>query len=189
LPAYAATLGIVNHTFVVHEAPQQIGTGTDAFHFAITSRGSAGGTNTGYAIVFSDHTPDPDRVVFALYEGHGAGGLSTRPTGCNGLGISATGRALLGRSVTVSLSGTNTDLIGMLLGVPGPALTLCSTCVIGVDMNGPLVNLPNFAMLELPIPCMHQFVGRTLTVQGYAVGSGPCRGGLRLGTSLDMTIQ
>ena len=91
--------------------------------------------------------------------------------------------------MTATSTGTNNELTGMLVGVSGPALTLCSTCVVGVDLNGPSINLPNRVTLDLPIPCMHQLVGRTRTVQGYAFGAGPCLGGLRLGDSLDISIQ
>lgn len=189
LPAYVTTLAVVNGAFVVHEAPQQIGSGTNAYGINIASRASGGGSNTGYGIVFADHTPTPHRIVFATYDGHAAGGFATRPTGCGGLGITAGGRALLGHTATVTLTGTHGEPSGMLLGVPGPALALCTSCYIGVSLNGALVNLPNLATLNLAIPCMNQLARATLTVQGYAVGVGPCRGGLRLGDSLDITIQ
>ena len=38
----------------------KIGTGINAFHVNIASRGSAGGSNTGYGIVLADHAPNPD---------------------------------------------------------------------------------------------------------------------------------
>ena len=189
LPAHAATLAVVGNSFVVHEAPQLIASADNAFDINITSRGAAGGSNTGYGLVYTDTTPNPDRIVFALYEGHAAGGFNVRPTGCANLGITAAGRAVLGRTVTATLSGSGSDLVGMLIGVPGPALTLCSNCVVGVDLGGPMVNLPNTGSLNLDIPCLTHLVGSTITVQGYAAGSGPCFGFLRLGDSLDITIQ
>ena len=50
--------------------------GTDAYFVNLTSRGITGGSDTGYALVFADHAPSPDRIVFATYEGHGSGGTT-----------------------------------------------------------------------------------------------------------------
>jgi len=188
-PAYVATLGVVNGAFVVHEPPQVVRPGTDAYAANLTSRGITGGTDTGYALVFADHAPAPDRIVFATYDGHAAGGTSIRPTGCGGLGIAATGEPLLGRTLQVNLTGGNGFPTGMLLGVPGPAVALCTGCSMGVSLSGALVNLPNRTQLDLPIPCVHVFVGRTVAVQGYGVGGGSCFGTVRLGDTLDVTIE
>jgi hypothetical protein len=188
-PAYAATLGVRNGAFAVHEAPQLVRSGTDAYFVNLTSRGITGGSDTGYALVFADHAPSPDRIVFATYEGHGSGGTTVRSTGCGGLGIASVGQPLLGRTLQVTLTGSNGAPAGMLLGVPAPAVALCPGCSIGVSITGALLNLPNRTQLDLAIPCLHQLVGQSVTVQGYSVGGGPCLGGLRLGDSLDVQIQ
>ncbi len=189
LPAYAATLAVVNSAFVVHEAPQEIGSGMDAYSLNIASRASGGGSLTGYAIVFRNDLVTPDPIVFATYEGHAAGGLSLRQTGCNGLGMTASGRAALGHSVSGTLTGVGIDLPGMLIGVPAPAFPLCGSCLVGIDLAGPVVHLPNLANVTLGIPCGTVLVGSTVSLQGYAVGTGPCIAGLRLSHTLDIAIQ
>jgi hypothetical protein len=189
VPVFATTLGVLGASFVVQEAPVQVGSGHDGLEVNIAARASAGGSNTGYGIVFTDRIPALDTIVFATYEGHGQGGYFIRATGCGGLGIQASGRALLGRTTTITLTGTGQDLVGMLLGLPIPALPICPGCSLGVNLAGPLVNLPNVSVLNLPIPSNHAYVGSTIAVQGYALGSGTCLGLLRLGNTLDITIQ
>ena len=59
-----------------------------------------------------------------------------------------------------------------------------------VKMTAPIApEPPSRTQLDLAIPCLHQLVGQSVTVQGYSVGGGPCLGGLRLGDSLDVQIQ
>lgn len=188
-PAVAATLGVLGSSFVVHEAPQQLGNVHNAWDLNIVSRAAAGGSNTGYGIVFSDTNPNPDRIVFATYLGHGQGGVSTRPTGCGGLGIVGTGSPFLGRSFSAVLTGIGSDLVGLLVGLPGPALAVCGTCRLGIAMNGPMLNVPNLSVLVLEVPTLHTLVGGTLSMQGYAVGTSTCLGLVRLGDTLDVTIQ
>jgi len=189
LPAYAATLGVIGSSFVRQEAPQMLGSGHDAWDLNLVSRAAAGGSNTGYGIVFRDANATPDKIVFATYEGHGQGGFATRATGCNGLGITAVGRPLLGRTFTVGLTGAGADLVGLMVGVPMPALTICTGCRLGLALDGPVLNVPNATTLNLNVPCLHTLVRGTLSVQGYAVGSGTCLGLMRLGDTLDATIQ
>lgn len=189
-PAYATTLAVIGSSLVVQESPQLIGSGIDAFDLNIVSRASAGGSNTGYGIVMTDENATPHKVVFATYEGHAPnGGFTIRPTGCNNLGISASGSAMLGRTVSATLTGVGSDLKGMLIGVPGPAIPLCSNCMLGINLGGAYINLANLSSLNLPIPSQTHLVGLTITIQGYAAGSGPCMALLRLSNSLDVKIQ
>ncbi len=190
-PAYAATLAIVGNAFVVQEARQQIGLSNDPYDLALTACAATGGSDLRYGIAWRDALPDPDIIGMAIYHGYANGGAQWRSIGCGGLGIQGSSSALIGHTSTLWLSGVGQDLAGMVIGVPAPALEVCpgTGCRLGIQLGGPMVNLPNALTLQLSIPCDPQLVGITFTVQGYAVGSGSCLGLLRLGNAVDMTVQ
>jgi hypothetical protein len=178
------TLAWVNNDLVLHEGLQTIDIGNQPY---LASKRSGGGSNTEYGVVYIAPNTPP-RAAFAVYEGRAtAGGFSRRSTGC-GLGIFASGRPFLGNSVQFSLTSLGTDLGGLLLGVPMPAVTWCANCQLGIDPTQVLFVLPQ--PMSLPLPSDPGVVGITLAVQGFALGSGPCQpAALRLSDAIDFTIQ
>jgi hypothetical protein len=178
------TLAWVNNDLVLHEAPQSIGNGDYPY---LASKRSGGGNNTDYGVVYIRPGATP-RAAIALYEGRAnTGGFNRRSTSC-GLGIAGNGRPTVGNSLEFSLTNTGTDLLGLLLGIPAPALTLCSTCRLGLDPTQTMIPFP--VPMSLPLPSDPLFVGVTLGVQGFALGSGPCGPAqLRLSDTIDFTIQ
>ncbi len=195
-PGYLATIAPIGNTFVAHEAPVQIDGTHDAWAINLTARANGGRllpTNnpvpTHYGVVYVDKAVAVDRVVMTTYAGHGSGGFTLRSIGCQGLGLTVSGQAWLGGNATITLTNTGADLVGMLFGAPSPGVAICSGCQLGLDLAGPLVNLPNIGTLPLSIPCLTNLAGSTVTVQGYAAGSGTCLGVLRLSQALDIAIQ
>lgn len=182
------TIAVIGNQFVSQDYPSTVNFGQVAEAINLTSRGNAGGSNTGYGLIYADANTFPQRITFVTFEGHGAGGFAIRPTGCNGLGISVSGRAVLGSSPTVTLTNVGSEYPGMVVGLPA-SVPMCAGCVIGIDLNGPVQSLPGVASFNLDIPYLPYVVGLTLTVQGCSFGAGPCLGFLRLGDSLDVTVQ
>ena len=76
----------------------------------------------------------------------------------------------------------------MLLGVPSAPVALCGSCSVGIQLGGPVVNLPT-PTLNLAIPPQGSLIGATFSVQGYAVGTPSCFSTLRLGDTMDAKIQ
>lgn len=178
------TLAFANDDIVLHETPQVIA-GGDFPHIA--SKRSGGGPNTEYGIVYISSGSSP-RASLGLYHGRApAGGITHRGTSC-GLGIDTNGQATLGATLQVALSNVRNDVVGLLLGGPAPAVPLCPNCAIGVDIAQPVIALPT--PLNLRLPTSPRFVGATVAVQGYAIGSGTCGpAALRLSDTVDITLQ
>lgn len=195
-PAYVATIAAIGNAFVAQEAPVLVDASHDAWAINLTARANGGRVNTTsepvpthYGLIYVDKNTAIDRVVMSTYAGHGPGGFTLRNIGCQGLGLTVAGQPWLGGNATITLNNTGADLVGMLLGVPSPGLPLCPGCQLGIDLAGPVVNLPNVGSLPLSIPCLTNLAGSTVTVQGYSAGSGTCLGVLRLSPALDIAIQ
>jgi hypothetical protein len=178
------TLAFVNNDLVLHEAPQSIGSGDQPY---IASKRSGGGPNTEYGVVYIAPSTPP-RAAFVHYQGRSpAGGFSRRSANC-GVSISTTGQPFAGNNVQFTLSNTGTDLALLLLGMPAPVSTLCGTCRLGLDVSQFLLTFTS--PMTLPLPSDPRFVGATLAVQGFALGSGPCApAALRTSDVIDFTIQ
>jgi len=178
------TLAWVADDLVQHDVLQNLGPASMPY---IASKRSGGGPNTDYGVVLIA-PQTPPRAAITFYEGRPeAGGWSIRPTNC-GLGINSHGRPSLGNVVEFALGSTGTDLAGVLLGIPHPAILLCSTCRLGLDPTQALIPFPT--PMSLRLPNEPRFVGVTLSVQGFALGSGPCAPAqLRLSDTIDFTIQ
>ena len=179
----AATLALVNQDLVLHEAMQGIASGDFP---NIASKRSGGGPNTDYGIAFIGANTPP-RASLALYRGHApAGGIVRRNTYC-GVNLNTAGTPALGNTVQFLLSSTGSEPSGLLLGVPTPAVAVCGNCRLGLDLTRFVLFFS--APLDLPMPTDPRLVGATLSVQGFAVGSGCGPALLRLSDTFDFTIQ
>lgn len=194
--AYLTTLAVLGSNLVVHEPPQLVDASHAADTLQLASQASGGRVASAtppptshFGLVYIDTNTAVDRVVFTTYEGHGRGGYTARAYACGGVGIAAAGRPWLGGEAHVSLSGIGSEVPGMLIGLPGPALMICAGCRVGVDLAGPVIHVPNAASLTLPIPRVTHLAGATITVQGYAAGTGACLGVLRFSDALDIKVQ
>jgi len=185
-PIGPLTLAVANGNLVRHDPPAPL-PGVPQY-VRLASKRSGGGPPTDYGIVYTDIGPTPDTIMVAAYRGHSpVAAISRRTVGCGGLGIDASGRAFLGETLRFDLTNTGGDLVGQLVGVPG-TFPVCFGCSLGVNLSGPVINLPGTSQLTLRLPCEPSALGATLAVQGYAAGSGSCFGTLRLSDALDFTI-
>ncbi|MCA8948497.1 MAG: hypothetical protein KDE27_03290 [Planctomycetes bacterium] len=125
------------------------------------------------------------RVVGTLYEGTAPGGFAARQTGCPGLTIAYSGSTALGQQVTLDLQPT-TALTGFVVGLPLPATPIgpCPTCTAGVSGQAVLVH-----PFVLSIPASTEWVGLTISAQGFTFGTGPCLTQIALSPTIDMTIR
>ena len=120
-----------------------------------------------------------------MYEGTAPGGFAARQTGCPGLTIAYSGSTALGQQVTLDLQPT-TALTGFVVGLPLPATPIgpCPTCTAGVSGQAVLVH-----PFVLSIPASTEWVGLTISAQGFTFGTGPCLTQIALSPTIDMTIR
>jgi hypothetical protein len=193
LLAGAASISVSSYAllgtqFVQVEGPQDL-PGVPSFP-AITAQRTGGGRFSDYAIAYVDNVPDPNRISVSTFQGVApVGGLTRRQLGCAGLGIDVGNRQFLGEPLFASLSNAGTDVTGILLGAPTAASTLCGTCRIGVDLNGPLLHFVNTQAASVPVPADPLLIGTRVSVMGYGIGSGPCIGGFRVSDTIDIVIR
>ena len=76
---------------------------------------------------------------------------------------------------------------GLLLGVPAAAVPVCGSCRIGIDLGRFVI--PFAAPLSLPMPTDARYVGATLSMQAFGIGSGCGPALLGLSDTIDFTIQ
>jgi hypothetical protein len=188
LPGYVVPLHFAFGTLGVSEPRTVLDPLANAYDLRICSIHSGRGGDLDYGIVYTDGMASPAQIRGAIFEGYAPGGISKRTTGCGGLGITASGMPSIGRTVSATMTGAGTDLVGMLLGVPG-STPLCGSCTVGVDLSGPVLNRPNTSGVTVAIPCQGAFLGTTFSVQGYALGTPSCFSLLRLGDTADFKIQ
>ena len=188
----AATIGVATLAYddgelVLHEATQNL-SGSPSYPRLCSTR-SGGGPPIDFGITSVDESLSPYQIRITTYDGRQAGdGFAVRSTGCNALGIAATGRPFLGDSATFVVSNLGADLPGFVFGNPAPASALfCSFCSLGVDPNGLALVLGS--ALTVPIPPQPSLVGATFAVQGLGLGSGPCIAALRFSNTIDLTVR
>lgn len=183
-----SSYALVGTQFVQVEAPQNL-PGVPSFP-AITAQRTGRGRFSDYAVAYVDNVPDPNRISVSTFQGVApTGGLTRRQLGCAGLGIDVGSRQFLGEPLFTSLSGVGSDISGILLGAPAPARTLCGTCRIGVELNGPLLHFVNTQAASVLVPADPLLIGTRLSVMGYSVGSGPCVGAMRVSDTIDVVIR
>lgn len=183
-----ATLAYTGTALVLHEAPQAL-PGTPSYP-RLCSKRSGGGAPTDYGIAYVEESSAPDRINVSAYRGHAAGGdIVRRVMGCNGLGIDVAGRAFLGEALTFTQTNTGSDVPGHLLGLPAQAANaVCASCAIGLLQNGPIAVYFG-SPTTVTIASNVNLVGMSLSMQGFAFGSGPCVATLRFSDTIDFTIR
>jgi hypothetical protein len=111
------------------------------------------------------------------------GTVSTRPTGCGGLGIAVAGLPVVGDTMTFSLAGSG-GFAGFVVGASDDApIGPCSGCTLGVSG----VSVVGTSFL-LDIPNSPVFLDLAISAQGFRLGAGPCLGMLQLSDTLDVRI-
>ena len=182
-----ATLAHVGNGLVLNEASQPL-TGVTSFG-RLCSKRSSGGPPNEYGIAYVDSSTTPHSIRIANYEGRQPGNVfAVRAMGCNGLGIGVTGNAFLGQSVTFDLTNAGFDIPGFVYGNAVPASTaFCASCPLGVDLVGAIIVVGS--SLTVAVPPNAALVGYQASVQGFALGSGPCALQLRFSDTIDFTVR
>ncbi|HEX5051853.1 MAG TPA: hypothetical protein VFZ65_08785 [Planctomycetota bacterium] len=184
-----ATLAYTGSSLVLHEATQPF-TGSPQSP-RLCSKRSGGGTANDYGIVYVDPTGAPvsGSIGVDLYEGRQPGsGATSRPLACSGLGLTWTGRPYLGESMTMTLGNVGADIPGFAFGNTVPASpAFCASCLLGYDPASQILSLGT--TLTIAIPPIASLVGYVATVQGFALGSGPCLLSLRFSDTCDFIVR
>lgn len=121
-----------------------------------------------------------------VYHGVGAGGVTTRATGCGGMGISWFGAPELGGLVqfaTANFGSLQGFVAGQPVSIPIAACPGCDQGAMGSVWLGSLLNVA--------IPLDVGLVGVTLAAQAFrfAANGKPCLGQLEFSNTLDFTIR
>lgn len=112
------------------------------------------------------------------------GSITSRPLGCGGLPITATGIPVIGDTVTFALPAS-AAFQGFVVGSPIPAQPLapCPGCQLGVQG----VTLAGTSFV-LDVPNDPAFLDLPVSAQGFRCGGGPCLGLLSLSDAVDVWI-
>lgn len=188
LDTRATLLALVNGSLVAQESAVTLAySGNPEFNVSIASRYSGSAQfDTRYCTVNDrDGGATPFAIDAYTYDGYGAGGYNTRPTGCGGLTLTPTGEPILGRQINMS-AGPVTGLVGMMVGFPvAVPLGACPGCTIGV--NG--VNVLG-SSLSLNVPLNPALAGATFSFQAFQfAASGVCLGQIDLSDTVDATLR
>lgn len=184
---YASTFALDGASLLVHENRAVLqNTGPSAFASSIASHfgGSLLNTRT-YAVVGG--TSAISNVGW-IYNGHQPGSMfSVRNAGCGGLPIGYSGYTSFGDSVTFDVGGyLGASFAALQIGFPTPLVPLgpCPSCLLGVNGVGTVP--PHYTWT---VPYLPSLVGVTLSVQGFAVGAGPCYSSIALSNVIDFTLR
>ena len=137
-----------------------------------------------YVISYTKETNNTfNLAAFGGYSG-GTNFFTTRPSQCGTLSIAASGSPVIGQSVTITLG--NGALSATILGFPGviPLNVLGCNCWQGVT-NGIYLGNP----LVWAVPNNPQFVGITLSAQGFTIVGSQCLNLFDLSDTVDFTIR
>lgn len=158
---------------------------------SIASIAGGGGGLTEYGVAYIDQNIGTGRTVLMRFNGHADGWiLSASNTGCNGLQLGWANMPYLGNTVSFPLGSFGSDLPVLAFGEPtNNPVPLCGTCQIGLRTDRPIQLFAGITQLDITIPPLVELVGFVFAVQGVAVGSGPCLGGLSLSDTWWMTVR
>jgi hypothetical protein len=111
------------------------------------------------------------------------GTVTTRATGCGGLGIAVSGLPIVGDTLTFTMTGASA-FAGYIVGARTSApIGPCAGCTLGangVNMIGSpyALDIPNRAsLLDLPF-----------AVQGFSIGTGPCLNLVKISDTIDVRV-
>ncbi|MFO1076115.1 MAG: hypothetical protein U1E73_00150 [Planctomycetota bacterium] len=111
------------------------------------------------------------------------GTITSRATGCGGLGIAASGLPVIGDTVTFTMTGAS-GFSGYAVGFPASTpINGCPSCTLGV--NGTTVIGSQYL---LDIPHSTAWLDLTVAVQGFSLAGGPCLSVLKVSDSVDVRI-
>lgn len=121
-----------------------------------------------------------------VYRGTGAVGTVTRPTGCGGITIGASGELALGETFSLSVAhatGIGGFLVGSPVSVPIGPCPGCTQGANGIALVG--------SQLDVVVPANPALVGSVLAFQGvrYDPFAGPCLGMLAFSDTLDVAVR
>ncbi len=121
---------------------------------------------------------------FGGYTGGAGNFFTTRPSQCGTLSIAASGSPVIWQTVQFDIGSA--PLSGTILGFPGfiPLNALGCNCWQGVDQGLYLGN-----PLVWTIPNNPQYVGLTLSVQGWTIAGTNCFGFVDLSDTVDFTLR
>lgn len=156
----------------------------------IASAASSGGLAADFAAVYIDTNQFGGRMNVTLYRAHAPGQVfAFASTGCNGLSITWTSYPLLGTTIGFPVTGHGADLPGVAFGAANQnPFPLCGSCQLGLRLDVPMQFFLT-SQLDVVIPPRPSLVGAEFAVQSFALGSGPCLGGLTLGDTLWVTVK
>lgn len=161
------------------------GTGLPELFPEVASHYSSNGVRSDrVAASMQGGTPGAHFIVGATYSARAlVGGMSLRLTGCGSLAITWTGLPEIGQRLDFTLHN-NHPLTGYVFGLPANnPVGICAGCTAGVQGSSLLG-----AQLAFDIPPDPNFVGVTVSTQGFTFGGGPCLGQISLSDTVDITI-
>ena len=189
LDTRATIIARTGNTLFAEESGVALGfTGNREFHVALASRYSGQGSYSPMFAAANDFdgiSGSPLAIDADACMATPSGVVVQRSTSCGSTGISWSGNAVPGGSVTVTV-GASPNLRGMIVGTPlGVVIGFCPACTLGVD--GFLWNGDSFT---LSVPLSPAVVGFTFSAQGFelAPAGAPCLGQISLTDTVDVTI-
>lgn len=153
---------------------------------------SSGGPVGQYGIGYLQGTGATRTAALLRYGGYTSGSTSdVLATACLGssLVMTLTGQPYLGSTVEFTLSGFGTAFPLILLGgANASAVPVCAGCSLGLRADLPIHPFAG-PSVSLVLPTAASLVGETFAMQGLALGTHPCLGGIELADTIRWTIR
>jgi len=111
------------------------------------------------------------------------GEITTRPTGCGGLGIQVNGLPVVGDTLHLALTGGSAFLAFLIGSQTSQPIGPCPGCTLGA--SGVLVAGASYA---LDIPNRTSLLDLQFAVQGLGLGAGPCLNAALFSDTLDVRV-
>lgn len=153
---------------------------------------SSGGPIGHYGIGYLQGTGTSRTAALLRYGGYTSGATSAvLATACQGSSLvtTLTGQPYLGATIEFTVSGFGSAFPLLLLGgANASAVPVCPGCALGLRADLPIHPLAGPSVV-LSIPSAASLVGETFAMQGLALGTHPCLGGIELGDTIRWTIR
>ncbi len=158
----------------------------------VAAHRSSGGAVGLHSIGYLQGTGSNRSAALLRYGGYTAGSTSdVLATACAGssLALTLTGKPYLGNTIEFALSGYGSAFPLICFGGPNSsAVPICTGCSLGLRADLPIHPFagPTVAFF---VPPAASLVGETFAMQGIAIGTHPCLGGIELGDTIRWTIR